>query len=80
VLLSGEPGTGKSRLAQTLLDWLSAEPHTRLRSFCSPHQRVAPTDGERQQGREQRRGSADIGLRPGPASSIARAATPTGLD
>jgi class 3 adenylate cyclase/tetratricopeptide (TPR) repeat protein len=37
VLVSGEPGIGKSRLAQTLLDLLSSEPHTRLRSFCSPH-------------------------------------------
>jgi class 3 adenylate cyclase len=37
VLISGEPGIGKSRLAQTLLERLSAEPHTRLRFFCSPH-------------------------------------------
>jgi hypothetical protein len=37
VLLSGEPGIGKSRLAQTLIDRLAGEPHTRLRVFCSPH-------------------------------------------
>jgi class 3 adenylate cyclase len=37
VLVSGEPGIGKSRLAQTLVERLSGEPHTRLRSFCSPH-------------------------------------------
>jgi class 3 adenylate cyclase len=37
VLVSGEPGIGKSRLAQALIERLAAEPHTRLRSFCSPH-------------------------------------------
>jgi predicted ATPase len=37
VLVSGEPGIGKSRLAQSLLEQLAGEPHTRLRSFCSPH-------------------------------------------
>jgi class 3 adenylate cyclase/tetratricopeptide (TPR) repeat protein len=37
VLVSGEPGIGKSRLAQTLVERLTGEPHTRLRSFCSPH-------------------------------------------
>jgi class 3 adenylate cyclase/predicted ATPase len=36
VLLSGEPGIGKSRLTAALLDRLAAEPHTRLRYFCSP--------------------------------------------
>jgi len=39
VLVSGEPGIGKSRLAQTLVDRLAGEPHTRLRLFCSPHHR-----------------------------------------
>jgi hypothetical protein len=37
VLVSGELGIGKSRLVQTLLERLSGEPHSRLRSFCSPH-------------------------------------------
>ena len=37
VLISGEPGIGKSRLAQALLERLAGEPHTRLRLFCSPH-------------------------------------------
>jgi class 3 adenylate cyclase/predicted ATPase len=37
VLISGEPGIGKSRIAQTVVERVSAEPHTRLRYFCSPH-------------------------------------------
>jgi class 3 adenylate cyclase/predicted ATPase len=37
VLLSGEPGIGKSRLTAWLLDRIAGEPHTRLRYFCSPH-------------------------------------------
>ena len=37
VLIVGEPGIGKSRIAQTLLEQLSKEPHMRLRFFCSPH-------------------------------------------
>jgi predicted ATPase len=36
VLLSGEPGIGKSRLTAALLEHLALEPHTRLRYFCSP--------------------------------------------
>ena len=36
VLLSGEPGIGKSRLMAALMDRLATEPHTRLRYFCSP--------------------------------------------
>ena len=36
VLLSGEPGIGKSRLAAALLEAIAPEPHTRLRHFCSP--------------------------------------------
>ena len=36
VLLSGEAGIGKSRLAAALLERLANEPHTRLRYFCSP--------------------------------------------
>jgi hypothetical protein len=37
VLISGEPGIGKSRIAETVAERISAEPHTRLRYFCSPH-------------------------------------------
>jgi class 3 adenylate cyclase/predicted ATPase len=36
VLLCGEAGIGKSRLTAGLLAHLVAEPHTRLRYFCSP--------------------------------------------
>jgi class 3 adenylate cyclase len=36
-LLSGEPGIGKSRLTASLSQRIEAEPHTRLRYFCSPH-------------------------------------------
>src|SRR5262249_9617540 len=34
VLLSGEPGIGKSRLTAALMEHVSGEPHTRLRYFC----------------------------------------------
>ncbi len=37
VLLSGEPGIGKSRIAESLLVGLAGEPHACLRYFCSPH-------------------------------------------
>ena len=36
VLLSGEAGVGKSRLAAAVLEHVATEPHTRLRYFCSP--------------------------------------------
>ena len=35
VLLSGEPGIGKSRLS-ALVEAIVSEPHVRLRNFCSP--------------------------------------------
>jgi len=37
VLVTGEPGIGKSRIAETILERLKDEPHSRLRYFCSPH-------------------------------------------
>ena len=36
VLLSGEPGIGKSRLTAALMERLAAERYTRLRYFCTP--------------------------------------------
>ncbi len=37
VLLSGEPGIGKSRIVQALRQRLADEPHVRLRYQCSPY-------------------------------------------
>jgi class 3 adenylate cyclase/pimeloyl-ACP methyl ester carboxylesterase len=37
ILLSGEAGIGKSRLARSLIEALVTEPHTRLRYQCSPY-------------------------------------------
>jgi class 3 adenylate cyclase/predicted ATPase len=39
VLISGEPGIGKSRITAELEGRLHAEPHIRLRYFCSPYHR-----------------------------------------
>jgi predicted ATPase len=41
VVLIGEPGIGKSRLAQAILQEVAGEPHTRLRYFCSPHHQAS---------------------------------------
>ena len=37
MLLSGEPGIGKSRLAEAIQERLGTEPHTGVRFFCSPY-------------------------------------------
>jgi class 3 adenylate cyclase len=37
VLISGEPGIGKSRLTAVLSAHIESEPYSRLRYFCSPH-------------------------------------------
>jgi class 3 adenylate cyclase/predicted ATPase len=39
VLVSGEPGIGKSRIVAALAERLQSEPHIRLRHFCSPYHR-----------------------------------------
>jgi class 3 adenylate cyclase/tetratricopeptide (TPR) repeat protein len=36
-LISGEPGIGKSRIVQSVLERIQGEQHVRLRYFCSPH-------------------------------------------
>jgi class 3 adenylate cyclase/predicted ATPase len=41
VLISGEPGIGKSRITAELEGRLHAEPHFRLRYFCSPYRQVS---------------------------------------
>ncbi len=42
VLLSGEPGIGKSRIVQELRDRLSDELHTRLSHYCSQYHTSSP--------------------------------------
>ena len=37
MLISGEPGIGKSRLTTWLSEHIEGESHTRLRYFCAPH-------------------------------------------
>ncbi len=37
VLIAGEPGVGKSRLAEAQIERIAPEPHARLRYFCAPH-------------------------------------------
>ena len=37
MLISGEPGIGKSRLTAALSEHIGTEPHSRLLYFCSPH-------------------------------------------
>ena len=49
VLLSGEPGIGKSRLTAALLERIASEPQMRLRYFCSPqhtNSTLYPTIGQ----------------------------------
>jgi predicted ATPase len=39
VMICGEPGIGKSRVAATFVERIAGDPHTNLRHFCSPHHR-----------------------------------------
>ena len=42
VVLTGEPGIGKSRITVALQQHLQDELYTRLRQFCSPHHQATP--------------------------------------
>jgi predicted ATPase len=42
VLLSGEPGIGKSRIVRELCERLAVEPHLRLTHQCSPYHQTSP--------------------------------------
>jgi DNA-binding winged helix-turn-helix (wHTH) protein/tetratricopeptide (TPR) repeat protein len=42
VLISSDPGVGKSRLAVALAERVAADSHIRLRYFCSPYQQDSP--------------------------------------
>jgi class 3 adenylate cyclase/tetratricopeptide (TPR) repeat protein len=42
VVLTGEPGIGKSRMTAALQGHLQLDPHARLRQFCSPHHQSTP--------------------------------------
>jgi class 3 adenylate cyclase len=42
MLLCGEPGIGKSRTSNALLDSIAGEPHIKIRYQCSPHHSNSP--------------------------------------
>ena len=42
ILISGEPGVGKSRLLAGIPAWLRDDPHLRVRYFCAPHYQDSP--------------------------------------
>lgn len=55
VLLSGEPGTGKSRISQSFRECLQGQPHSRMLYYCSPyHQHSALYSAVNQLERELR--------------------------
>ena len=82
VLLSGEPGIGKSRLLASLEERIEGEPHVRLRYFCSSHHQASALQPVRAQleraagfGREDppeaRLAKLEALLSPAPAEDIA---------
>lgn len=42
VLISGEPGIGKSRLVSAIQGRIASEPHMRLQYFCTPYHQTSP--------------------------------------
>jgi class 3 adenylate cyclase/tetratricopeptide (TPR) repeat protein len=78
VLISAEPGVGKSRLGEALAERIAAEPHVRLRYFCSPHHQ----DSALYPVMAQMERAAGFAHTDGPAARLAKlqallAATPT---
>ena len=82
VLLSGEPGIGKSRLLASLEERIEGEPHVRLRYFCSSHHQASALQPVRAQleraagfGREDppeaRLAKLEALLSPAPAEDVA---------
>ncbi len=68
VLISAEPGVGKSRLAEALAERIAAEPHTRLRYFCSPHHQdsaLYPVTAQMER-------AAGLALADGPAAKLVK--------
>ncbi len=61
-LLAGEPGIGKSRVTQTMVEFLRDQPHEHLRLFCSPHRQdsvLFPIIGHIERAADFRRGDTD---------------------
>ena len=82
VLLSGEPGIGKSRLVREVRARLKDEPHVRLLYQCSPHHTTSPLHPlieqlERAAGFRARRAARGAGST---SSRRCWPAAPTGLE
>jgi len=82
MLISAEPGMGKSRLTEEFRKSLACEPHARLRYFCSPHYRdsaLFPIIGQL-----ERAAGFEVGdspdLKLGKLEALLAAGTPAGGD
>ena len=76
VLLSGEPGIGKSRLIRSLIERLADESHTRLRYYCSPHHTNSALHPVIEQ--LERASGCSLRIRPRPGSTSLRQCSPKG--